>query len=89
MHVAALVSLGQDEVPANDTFSVIVDLNSLRGASGITDVVLHRYGAIFYVAEPHGQAQKASAVEQAREWANNMGLSKVYLTHRVQTFRGP
>ena len=83
--MAIVVPLKRDQAPSTNAFSVLVDQDSDKGATGITDIVLHRFGAIFYVAMPYGQAQQARALAEARKWADGMGLTTVYLSHQVQT----
>src|SRR5215203_3540111 len=85
--MATLVWLRRDEVPSTDGYSALVDQDYSRASSEGVDVVLHRFGAIFYIPRSYGEAEQNSAFKQAKEFARKMDIGTVYITMRVKRFR--
>ena len=59
-----------DQLPASGLW-VLVDQDPSRGnANFLMDMMLHGSGATFYVTAPFGEAERRSAVDKAKAWAD-------------------
>jgi hypothetical protein len=80
--MAAVVWLKRGEQPPAGDGWALVDEDRSRGSTGMMDMVVHGSGATFYVTEPHGEAQRAAAIERAKAWVDNNGIATVYVALR-------
>jgi hypothetical protein len=77
--MAEVMWLKRDERPP-DAPLALVDLDRSRGLPGLMDMVLHSSeAATFFVTAPYGEAERLTAIREAKQWADRQGIATVYV----------